>query len=98
MATYVLLAHAAFLQCNDVAKLLCGDIKFLADSMAVHMQSSKTDQYQQGDITLVARTGSSTMMESYFEMSSLSQSSTLSLFSGITQTKQGQHLGNIEMA
>ena len=52
-----LLSFAAFLRYDEVAKLRCCDIRFSGDSMAVHLQSSKTDQYRQGDKVIVARTG-----------------------------------------
>ena len=64
--------------------------------MLVRIRSSKTDQYRQGDTILVARTASPTcpvaMLEQYFKLGGLSHSSTLSLFRGITQTKQGERL------
>ena len=91
-----LLSFAAFLRYDEVAKLRCCDIRFSGDSMAVHLQSSKTDQYRQGDKVIVARTGSLTcpvaMMERYYSMATLSQSSSLSVFRGITKTKQGERL------
>ena len=64
--------------------------------MSVQIRSSKTDQYRQGDKVLIARTGSSTcpvaMMEHYFRLGSLSQSSSQALFRGITKTKNGERL------
>ena len=64
--------------------------------MSVRIRCSKTDQYRQGDTVLVARTGSPTcpvvMLEQYFRLGGLSHSSTLSLFRGITRTKQGERL------
>lgn len=82
--------YAAFLHYDELVKLCCCDVKFSTDSMAVYVQSSKTDQYWQGDMVHVARTGSCIcMMERYLKMSSLSQSSTLSFVQG---TKQHQRL------
>ena len=64
--------------------------------MSVHIHSSKTDQYRQGDTVLVARTNSPTcpvaMMEQYYVQASLSHSSSLLLFRGITRTKHGERL------
>ena len=92
----VLLSYAAFLRCDEVSKLRCCDIVFSANSMSVQIRSSKTDQYRQGDKVLIARTGSSTypvaMMEHYFRLGSLSQSSSQALFRRITKTKNGERL------
>ena len=96
LAAIVLLSFAAFLRYDEISKLLCRDINFAADHMSVHIRSSKTDQYRQGDSVLVARTGSKTcpvtMLERYYKMGSVSQSSSLSLFRGITKTKHGERL------
>ena len=59
--------------------------------MSVHVVSSKTNQYCQGDSIIVAHTGTKTcpvaMMERYFAMATVVQSSALPLFCGITSTK-----------
>ena len=58
--------------------------------MFVHIASSKTDQYCQGDSVVVARTVS--MLERYFNMGSPSQQSKLRLFQGIVVSKSGERL------
>ena len=64
-----LLAFSAFLRYDELAKLRCCDITFSHTLMSIHILSSKTDQYRQGDSVLVGRTGSSTcpvgMLERY---------------------------------
>ena len=69
---------------------------FSGDSMAVHVQLCQTDQYRQGDKVIVAHTGSPTcpiaMMERYYSLATLSQSSFLSVLRGITKTKHGERL------
>ena len=76
-----------------MAKLRCCDITLSGDSMAVHVQSSK--KYRQGD-KQSAHTGSPTcpvaMLERYYSLATLSQSSYLSVFRGITKTKHGERL------
>ena len=42
-------------------KLHCCVIAFSTNRMIVHITSSKTDQYRQGDSVVVARTGSVTV-------------------------------------
>ena len=96
LAAAALLSFAAFLRYDEIAKLQCCDIAFADDSMTVHIRASKTDQYRQGDRVMVARTGSPTcpvsMMDRYFHLACITQSSSLSLFRGITRTKRGEHL------
>ena len=96
LAASCLLAFAAFLRYDELAKLRCCDITFSQTGMRVHILSSKTDQYRQGDTVLVARSGSPTctvtMMERYFSQAKLSQASALLLFRGITHTKHGEKL------
>ena len=48
-----MLAFAAFLRYDEMARLRCCDIAFSNKSMSVHILSSKTDQYRQGDSVLV---------------------------------------------
>lgn len=96
LAASCLLAFAAFLRYDELAKLRCCDISFSETSMSIHIVSSKTDQYRQGDTVLVARTSSPTcpvsMMERYFLQAKLSHASSLLLFRGITRTKHGEKL------
>ncbi len=96
LAAYRLLSFAAFLRFDEATELRCCDISFAPDSMSVHIRSSKTDQYRQGDSVLVARTGPPTcpvaMLERYFALANLSPSSTRPIFRAITRTKQGERL------
>ena len=96
LAASSLLAFAAFLRYDDLSRLHCCDIQFEATAMTVHIMSSKTDQYRQGDTVLVARTGTSTcpvaMLERYIAAAGISLSSKLHLFRGILNTKKGERL------
>ena len=62
--------------------------------MEVHITSSKTDQYRQGDSVVVARTGSATcpvaLLERYYGMTAITRESRLKLFRSITATKSGE--------
>ena len=91
-----LLAFSAFLRYDELAKLRCCDITFSHTRMSIHILSSKTDQYRQGDSVLVGRTGSSTcpvaMLERYYSMAALPKQSKLRLFRGIVVTKSGERL------
>ena len=91
-----LLAFAAFLRYDELAKLRCCDVAIKKDSMEVHIASSKTDQYRMGDRVLIARTGNCTcpvlMMERYFERAQIDRESKQNLFRGIVSTKNGEHL------
>ena len=96
LAAACLLAFAAFLRYDDLARLRCCDIKLEVSYMTVHITSSKTDQYRQGDTVMVARTGTSTcpvaMLERYAAAASIELSSSLRLFRGIVKTKRGERL------
>ena len=67
-----LLSFAAFLRYDELAKLRCCDTTFGSTHIEVHIVSSKTDQYRQGDSVVVARSGSPTcpvaMLERYFSI------------------------------
>ena len=90
------LAYAAFLRYDELAKLRCCDVTFKDTHMEVHITSSKTDQYRQGDSVVVARTGSATfpvaLLERYYGMAVITRVSRLKLFRGITATKSGERL------
>ena len=96
LAAGVLVSFAAFLRFDELAKLRCCDVRFSEQSMTLHIMSSKTDQFRQGDSVLVARTRSSTcpvaMMERYMFMAEIKPASSLSLFRGIVNTKNDQRL------
>ena len=91
-----LLAFAAFLRYDDLARLRCCDIQFEETAISVHITSSKTDQYRQGDVVVVARTGTPTcpvaMLERYMKAAGISTSSKLKLFRGILSTKKSERL------
>ena len=62
----------------------------------VHITSSKTDQYWQGDSVVVARTGPATcpvaLLERYYGIAAITRESRLKLFRGITATNSGERL------
>ena len=91
-----LLGFSAFLRYDELSSLRCCDIKFTETSMEVHILSSKTDQYRQGDTVLVARTGNATcpvmVLERYFEKAELDKDSIGHIFRGIVKTKHGEKL------
>ena len=97
LAASSLLAFAAFLRYDDIARLRCCDVQFEDTSMTVRITSSKTDQYRQGDMVVIARTGTATcpvaMLERYMVAAGISPSSKLKLFRGIVNsTKNGERL------
>ena len=91
-----LLAFAAFLRFDELARLECCDIEFSPTALTLRITSSKTDQFRQGDSVLVARTGSPTcpvaMMERYVAAGKISLSSKLRLFRGVVRTSAGEKL------
>ena len=67
--------------------------------MPIHIVSSKTDQFRQGDRVLVARTGSPTcpvaMLERYYSLAAIPKQSKLHLFRGIVVTRNGQRIRSL---
>ena len=96
LAAGALLSFAAFLRYNELSGLRCCDIRFTEQHMTVHITSSKTDQYRQGDSVVVARTRTITcpvaMMERYMLMAGISTASSARLFRAIVRTKKGEKL------
>ena len=77
-----LLGFAGFMRCEELLKLERADVKFKEEGMVLSIQSSKTDQFREGDSLLVGRTGAITcpvqMMERYFRMGRMTGFSELS--------------------
>ena len=96
LAAGALLSFAAFLQYNELSGLRCCDIRFTEQHMTVHITSSKTDQYRQGDSVVVARTRTITcpvaMMERYMLMAGIYTASSANLFHVIVHTRKGEKL------
>uniref|UniRef100_A0A1X7VD80 Tyr recombinase domain-containing protein n=1 Tax=Amphimedon queenslandica TaxID=400682 RepID=A0A1X7VD80_AMPQE len=96
LAAICLLAFAAFVRFNEISKLKCADIRISEEKMEVMIRSSKTDQYRQGDIIPIARSGLPTcpvrMMESYFSLGRIEPTSQQFLFRPIISTKNGESL------
>ena len=90
------LAYAAFLRCDELIKIRCCDISFQKESMSLSLPSSKTDQYREGAVVLVARSSSVTCpvatMERYFEKAKLACKEPLYMFRAIVHTKTGERL------
>ena len=86
-----LLAFAAFLRFDELAKLVRSDVKIENDMLKLFIQSSKTDQYRDGAWTVVASCGKATcpvaMVNRYLERAGLSCDSPL--FCQLSKTKCG---------
>ena len=91
-----LLAYAGFLRMDEVQKLRCCNIKFFEEKMEITVTSSKTDQYRQGSVILIAKSKHATcpvsMLQKYFELGKLDPASESRLFRGITRSKNGESL------
>ena len=96
LASCALLSFAAFLRFDELSKLRCSDVSFTSEGLTIFIQSSKTDQFRQGDSVLVSRTDTPTcpvsMLNRYVALASLDMRSDLYLFRGIVHTKKGESL------
>ena len=90
------LAFAGFLRYDELAKLRYCDIVFNEEHMTLQIQSSKTNQLRQGSQVVIARTGSDTcpvhILQLYFRLGKIQNSSEQKLFRGISKTKHGEKL------
>ena len=86
-----LLAFAAFLRFDELAKLVRSDVEIDSEKLQLFIESSKTDIYRDGAWVLVAVTGKVTcpvnMMNRYLDKAQLSHDSPL--FCQLTRTKYG---------
>ena len=86
-----LLAFAAFLRFDELAKLVRSDVKIENDMLKLFIQSSKTDQYRDGALIVVASSRKATcpvaMMNRYLDRAGLSCDSPL--FCQLSKTKCG---------
>ena len=86
-----MLAFSVFLRYDQLARLRCSNVAFHDTHMEVHITSSKTDQYLQGNKVIAACTGSHTcpmaMLERYYAMGSITKDAKLQLFRRITSTR-----------
>ena len=91
LVAIALLLFAAFLHYNELSQLCCSDIATNEQYMTVPITASKTDQFQQGDLVIITKTGSSScpvsMLERYMVAAELTTTLELQLFSGIVTTK-----------
>ena len=89
-----LLAFAAFLRFDELAKLVRSDVKIEDDMLKLFFQSSKTDQYKDGTWSVVASSRKATcavaMMNRYLDRAWLSYDSPL--FCQLSKTKCGHKL------
>ena len=86
-----LLAFAAFLRFDELAKLVRSDVEIDSEKLQLFIESSKTDKYRDGAWVVVAVTGKVTcpvnMMNRYLDKAQLSHDSPL--FCQLTRTKYG---------
>lgn len=96
--TICLLGFAGFFRYSEMAKLRECDIKFFSEHMEIFIESSKTDQYRDGAVVVIARTGTDccpvTMTERYLKDAGISivNPSEKYLFRRLINTKHGQKL------
>jgi integrase len=98
LLTIMLLAFAAFLRFDEIAKLRCCDVQFHDAHMSIRIIASKTDQYREGNEVVVSRARSKlcpvSMVERYFSMAQIETNSSECLFRAIVHTKNGEKLRN----
>jgi integrase len=75
LLTIMLLAFAAFLRFDEIAKLRCCDVQFHDAHMSIKIIASQADQYREGNEVVVSRARSKlcpvSMVERYFSMAQI---------------------------
>ena len=91
VALFALLALAAFLRFDELAKLVCSDVSIESDTLKLFIQSSKTDRYRDGAWIVLLPSGKVTcpvaMMKRYLERTKLSYNSPF--YCQLSKTKCG---------
>ena len=96
--TICLLGFAGFFRYNEFAKLKECDIRFFAKHIEIFLESSKTDQYRDGSVVVIARMDTEycpvAMLERYMRLASISvkKASDKFLFRRFVNSKNGQKL------
>ena len=72
-----LLGFAGFFRYNELAKIKECDLQFFKEYLEIFVESSKTDQYRDGALVMIARTGTEycpvAMLERYMQLADISQ-------------------------
>ncbi len=91
-----LLSFAAFLRFDELANLRCSDVRVREDHVELRIRSSKTDQYRDGDLVPIARSGGKActvaMLERYISLGGIQLDSEQYLFRAVLKTKRGETL------
>ena len=96
--TICLLGFAGFFRYNELAKIRECDVCFFREHLEIFVESSKTDQYRDGAVVVIARTGTDccpvAMLERYMCIANISPAnpSESYLFRRLVSTKNGQKL------
>ena len=76
--TICLLGYSGFFRYSELSKLKKCDVKFFAEHLEVFVESSKTDQYRDGAVVVIARTDTEycpvTMLECCMQLANISMS------------------------
>ena len=93
-----MLGFAGFLRYSEFANLKESDVTFYDDHVELFIETSKTDQYRDGSVVVIAQTGSEccpvAMLRRYLRMAgvSIDRPSDKYLFRKLVNTKNGQQL------
>ena len=96
--TFCLVGFAGFFRYNELARIKECDIQFFEEHLEIFVESSKTDQYRDGAVVVIARTGTNycpvAMLERYMRLANISTTNLSEnyLFRRLISTKNGQKL------
>ena len=91
--TIALLSFAGFLRYDELSTIRREHIRFVNVYLKLYIPSSKTDQHQEGETVMIARTGNMTcpyeVLSRYLALAGISRSSKEFIFRASSRTKAG---------
>jgi hypothetical protein len=94
--TIALVSYAGFLRYDDLAGIRRSDIKFTSICVKLFIADSKTDQHNEGETVIIARTGKATcpyeVLSDYLIMAKIEPDDGRYIFRAVTRTRTGATL------
>ena len=91
--TIAMLSYAGFLRYDDVSQIRRENIVFLNVYFKIFLPSSKTDQHNDGETVIIARTGNVTcpymILSEYLRLARISRDDQMYVFRAMSRTKAG---------
>ena len=92
----ILISFSGFLRISEALALRSSDISFKPNHLELFIRSSKTDEYRQGNVVVIKKTGKVTCpfttLQTYFELAKIKTNSEEFIFRSVVKTVGGERL------